>query len=178
MSFSPSKNSMTSPTTHSNNSPAHSVNSNNNSFNNDQQSYDLMMGNNNDGVFKTDLGERTYMDETIERSGSLFSQLDSMIAAVQVESSALDSMREKLRELDVLRTQLSMLTKRLLDADQTNLTLKSNLIKIQEAYADLKRQYTTVSINCFLFIYLLQILIYLYLIIFRLVNLYHLYNQN
>lgn len=47
-----------------------------------------------------------------------------MIAAVQHESSALDMMRERLKELDTLRNQLSSLTSRLLDADQLNLTLK------------------------------------------------------
>ncbi len=85
-------------------------------------------------------GNGNWADDTIERSGNLFGQLDSMIAAVQNESSALDSMREKLRELDGMRVQLSSLTKRLLEADQANLTLKSNLVKIQEAYADLRRQ--------------------------------------
>lgn len=85
-------------------------------------------------------GQGNWADDTIERSGNLFGQLDSMIAAVQNESSALDSMREKLRELDGMRGQLSSLTKRLLEADQANLTLKSNLVKIQEAYADLRRQ--------------------------------------
>lgn len=78
-------------------------------------------------------------DDTIERSGELFTQLDHMIAAVQIESNAVDSMREKLKELDTLRNQLSNSNKRLLDADQTNLTLKGNLMKVQEAYADLKR---------------------------------------
>jgi len=85
-------------------------------------------------------GSGNWADDTIERSGNLFGQLDSMIAAVQNESTALDSMREKLRELDGMRVQLSSLTKRLLEADQANLTLKSNLVKIQEAYADLRRQ--------------------------------------
>ena len=85
-------------------------------------------------------GQGNWADDTIERSGNLFGQLDSMIAAVQNESSALDSMREKLKELDGMRVQLSSLTKRLLEADQANLTLKSNLVKIQEAYADLRRQ--------------------------------------
>ena len=33
-----------------------------------------------------------WADDTIERSGNLFNQLDSMIAAVQTESSALDKM--------------------------------------------------------------------------------------
>ncbi len=65
-----------------------------------------------------------------------------MIAAVQVETSALDAMREKLKELDSLRSQMSQLTKRLLDADQMNLTLKTNLVKIQEAYADMKKSKT------------------------------------
>jgi len=45
-------------------------------------------------------------DDTIDRSGSLFSQLDSMIAAVQNESSAVDSMRDKLKELDSLKAQV------------------------------------------------------------------------
>ncbi len=85
-------------------------------------------------------GDGNWADDTIERSGNLFGQLDSMIAAVQNESSALDSMREKLKELDGMRVQLSSLTKRLLEADQANLTLKSNLVKIQEAYADLRRK--------------------------------------
>ncbi len=62
-----------------------------------------------------------------------------MIAAVQLETTALDQMKEKLKELDSLRGQLSTLTKRLLEADQTNLTLKGNLVKIQEAYGDLKK---------------------------------------
>jgi hypothetical protein len=91
-------------------------------------------------------GGGNWADDTIERSGNLFGQLDSMIAAVQNESTALDSMREKLRELDGMRVQLSSLTKRLLEADQANLTLKSNLVKIQEAYADLRRQKQEVSV--------------------------------
>jgi len=62
-----------------------------------------------------------------------------MIAAVQIESNAFDSMREKLKELDASRNQLTTLTKRLLEADQANLTLKGNLIKLQEAYSELRR---------------------------------------
>ncbi len=67
-----------------------------------------------------------------------------MIAAVQLETSALDAMKEKLKELDNLRNQLSSLTKRLLEADQNNLSLKANLVKIQEAYGELKKQKTEV----------------------------------
>ncbi len=73
-------------------------------------------------------------------------QLDSMIAAVKVESSALDSMKEKLREVDALRNQISTFTKRLLDADQANLNLKTNLVKVQEAYTELKKSKAEVSL--------------------------------
>lgn len=38
----------------------------------------------------------------------IISQLDSMIAAVKVESSALDSMKEKLREVENLRNQVCL----------------------------------------------------------------------
>jgi chromosome segregation ATPase len=62
-----------------------------------------------------------------------------MIAAVKVESSALDSMKEKLREVENLRNQISNFTKRLLDADQANLNLKSNLVKVQEMYAEARK---------------------------------------
>lgn len=62
-----------------------------------------------------------------------------MIAAVKVESSALDTMKEKLREVEGLRNQISHFTRRLLDADQANLNLKSNLVKAQELYADMKK---------------------------------------
>jgi hypothetical protein len=80
-------------------------------------------------------------DEAIDldHSGNLFSQLDSMIAAVHNESSAFDSMQQKLQELDTMRGQVSELTKRLLDSDQVNLNLKMNLHKVQEAYAEVKK---------------------------------------
>lgn len=68
-----------------------------------------------------------------------------MIQAVKVESTALDSMRDKLKEVDNLRSQISAFTKRLIDADQSNLNLKANLVKAQEAYADLKKQKTEVK---------------------------------
>ena len=62
-----------------------------------------------------------------------------MIAAVKVESSALDSMKEKLREVENLRNQISNFTKRLLDADQANLNLKTNLVKTQEMLGEVKK---------------------------------------
>lgn len=73
------------------------------------------------------------------------SQLDSMIAAVKVESSALDSMKEKLKEVENLRNQISNFTKRLLDADQANLNLKANLVKVQEMFAEIKKSKAEVS---------------------------------
>jgi hypothetical protein len=69
-----------------------------------------------------------------------------MIAAVKVESSALDSMKEKLREVENLRNQISNFTKRLLDADQANLNLKSNLVKVQEMYAESRKAKAEVRI--------------------------------
>jgi hypothetical protein len=69
-----------------------------------------------------------------------------MIQAVKVESTALDSMRDKLKEVDNLRTQISAFTKRLIDADQANLNLKTNLMKSQEAFTELKKQKAEVNI--------------------------------
>lgn len=68
-----------------------------------------------------------------------------MIAAVKVESSALDTMREKLKEVDNLRAQISAFNKRLIDADQSNLSLKSALMKAQESYSDLHKQKSEVE---------------------------------
>lgn len=68
-----------------------------------------------------------------------------MIQAVKVESTALDSMRDKLKEVDNLRNQINAFTKRLIDADQNNLNLKANLMKSQEAYNELKKQKAEVS---------------------------------
>lgn len=68
-----------------------------------------------------------------------------MIAAVKVESSALDTMREKLKEVDNLRAQISAFNKRLIDADQNNLSLKSALMKAQESFADLHKQKSEVE---------------------------------
>ncbi len=67
-----------------------------------------------------------------------------MIAVVQQESNALDNMREKLKELDGLKYQLSHLTKRLLEADQMNINLKGNIVTLQDTCNDLKRQKTEV----------------------------------
>ena len=62
-----------------------------------------------------------------------------MIAAVQSESSAMDSMRDKVKELDTLKGQVSTLTKKLLEADQANIQLKSSMVKMQEAHGSLRK---------------------------------------
>ena len=67
-------------------------------------------------------------------------QLDSMIAAVKTESSALDQMKEKLKEVDNLRGQITVYTKKILEADQANLNMKTNMLKLQEQYNTLKKQ--------------------------------------
>lgn len=68
-----------------------------------------------------------------------------MIAAVHSESNALDSIRDKLKELDGMKRQISNLTKRLLEADQANITCKGNLIKLQEECTAAKKGKTDVS---------------------------------
>jgi len=90
-------------------------------------------------MYSSALGDAQFADDTVEMSGNFFSQLDSMIAAVKVESNALDTMKEKLKEVEGLRNQISHFTRRLLDADQANLNLKANLVKAQELYADMKK---------------------------------------
>lgn len=78
------------------------------------------------------------LGDAVDRSGQLFSQLDTMIRTVQEESNALDSMRNKLKELDAMKQHISALTKRLLSADQSILNLKTSLVKMQEAYTKMK----------------------------------------
>ena len=70
-----------------------------------------------------------------------------MIAAVKTESSALDQMKEKLKEVDNLRGQISVYTKKLLDADQANLNAKTNILKLQESINLLKKQKAEVRLN-------------------------------
>lgn len=62
-----------------------------------------------------------------------------MIEAVKTESSALDQMKEKLKEVDNLRGQVGMFSKKLLDADQVNLNMKTNILKLQESLAAMKK---------------------------------------
>jgi predicted DNA-binding ribbon-helix-helix protein len=96
--------------------------------------------------FNMGMDQSTFsMTDSVELGNNFFSQLDSMIAAVKVESNALDTMRDKLKEVDNLRSQISTFTKRLIDADQLNLNLKTNLVKSQEAYNELKKQKSEVS---------------------------------
>jgi DNA repair exonuclease SbcCD ATPase subunit len=63
-----------------------------------------------------------------------------MIQAVQVESTAYDTMKERIKELDIMRNQLANLTKKCLENDQVNLNLKNSIVKIQDAYVDARRK--------------------------------------
>jgi hypothetical protein len=115
----------------------HFPETNNNMMNGDNE---MMQNNlNQERVSSADFKS---IDQTLERNGEFFNQLDAMIATVQVESTQLDTLREKLKELEDLRSQLSFLTRRLLEADQTNLTLKGNLVLIQEELASAKKSKT------------------------------------
>ena len=109
----------------------------------DKQSFDDFFSSMNmeQNVYEMDglANDGNWENDTVERSSDLLTNLDAMISAVQTESSALDSMREKLKELDSMKTQLSTLTKRLLEADKANLTLKGNIVKIQEAYTEARK---------------------------------------
>lgn len=85
-------------------------------------------------------------EERVEQSSTLFSQLDSMIAAVQSESSALDNMRNKVKELDVMKDQVANLNRRLLEADETNFAMKATLVRQQEQIVDSRKSQTEVCL--------------------------------
>lgn len=74
-----------------------------------------------------------------ERGNDFFSQLDSMIQAVKVESSALDSMHIKCLEVDTLRNQLNT-TKQMLSEKVNELsTLKDSVSDWQEKYTECRK---------------------------------------
>eukprot|EP01031_Cornospumella_fuschlensis_P035659 gene35659-43248_t len=79
-------------------------------------------------------------NDSVEMGENFFTQLDSMIAAVKVESNALFSVKEKLQEMDVLRDQLVAVNKRMVEQEQTNLNLKQALIQEQQIISDLRKQ--------------------------------------
>lgn len=106
--------------------------------------------NHDDSYYLVDNAGQPSLTKSIERSSGLFSQLDSMIQAVQVESNAYDSMKERIKELDIMRNQLANLTKKCLENDQVNLNLKNSIVKIQDAYVDARRKnadYETLTNN-------------------------------
>lgn len=88
---------------------------------------------------KDDFSTDWISEERMEQSSSLFSQLDSMIAAVQSESSALDNMRNKVKELDTMKEAVANLNKRLLEADETNFAMKTALVRQQEQIAESRK---------------------------------------
>jgi predicted nuclease with TOPRIM domain len=94
---------------------------------------------------KDDYSADWISDERVEQSSSLFSQLDSMIAAVQSESSALDNMRDKVKELDTMKDTVSELNRRLQAADEANFAMKTALVRQQEQMAEVRRAQSEVS---------------------------------
>lgn len=71
---------------------------------------------------------------------NLFSQIDAMIAAVQSESTALDNMRDKVKELDGMKQQINMLSRKLNKSEQASLTLKATIMNLHEQLNELKNQ--------------------------------------
>jgi hypothetical protein len=69
-----------------------------------------------------------------------------MIAAVKNESLNLESLNEKLKEADDLKIQVSDFNKQLLEADQTNLNLKSDILKLQYTNNNIKKSKEEVNI--------------------------------
>ena len=66
-------------------------------------------------------------ENDIDRSSNLFLQLDAMIAAVQSESTAIDNMRDKVKELDSLKEEVVILNRRLLESEQVIHSYKGKL---------------------------------------------------
>ena len=71
-----------------------------------------------------DSNTEQYNENDIDRSSNLFLQLDAMIAAVQSESTAIDNMRDKVKELDSLKEEVIRLNRRLLESEQVIHTYK------------------------------------------------------
>ena len=65
---------------------------------------------------------------------SLYIQLDSMMTQAKSETNDIDRVRSKLMAVDNLRKQVSLFTKKLLEADQVNLNMKTAVLKAQEEF--------------------------------------------
>jgi len=102
----------------------------------EENNYGNIGGGSGSGMDADDYGT----SDVMHQSGALFDQMDSMMHAVQAEQQAMASMQAKFRELDSMKTQLTGLTKRLIESEQNSLNLKGNIVKIQESYSDLKKE--------------------------------------
>jgi hypothetical protein len=68
-----------------------------------------------------------------------------MMTAMKTENNALEEVRNKLLEVDNLRSQINTFTMKLLEADQANLNMKTIILMLQEQYNDAKKAKLEVS---------------------------------
>ncbi len=85
------------------------------------------------------LGESVEMEETLERNGDLFSQLSSMIAAVQSESSHLESIKSQIEEIDNIKEQLNAASQTIASLEQENVGLKTAMLSLQDTVEQTKK---------------------------------------
>ena len=110
------------------------------------------------------------MCNEIDRSSNLFSQLDAMIAAVQSESTAIDSMRDKVKEIDTMKEYISQLSKKLNESSHINNMLKQTLVKSQEQVGEFKKYKIEVCALNFILILTLVFANLYVAILFRLIH--------
>lgn len=67
------------------------------------------------------------------------------MTAMKTENNALEEVRNKLLEVDNLRSQINTFTMKLLEADQANLNMKTIILMLQEQYNDAKKAKLEVS---------------------------------
>ena len=66
-------------------------------------------------------------DPSINRSVSMYSQLETMMAAVRKEAAALDAMKVKIKEMDEIKKKVPELKQKLQEAEVKNNQLSSSL---------------------------------------------------
>ena len=66
-------------------------------------------------------------DPSINRSVSMYSQLETMMAAVRKEAAALDAMKQKIKEMDEIKKKVPELKQRLQETELKNNQLSTSL---------------------------------------------------
>jgi len=66
-------------------------------------------------------------DPSINRSVSMYSQLETMMAAVRKEAAALDAMKQKIKEMDEIKKKVPELKQRLQETELKNNQLSASL---------------------------------------------------